>query len=161
MLRALCVSVFLVGILVGCSPQRMEPNAIAIGFRPAVDLSATDPSLCGDWPLATQAIAARYGELRNCVRIAAPGLVEWLITTLGRRASHGVVATYRCRDAACEDGRTDHPLPGWRFSTAPHRGGVTLFGFMSPAVLIVGNGGYQLTFDAASLRFGQSGRSSA
>ena len=161
MLRAWCVSLVAFAALVGCAPTTTEPHGAATGFRPAVDLSVPDPSLCGDWPLATQAIAGRYGELRNCLRIAAPGLVEWLVTTLGKPGSYGVVAAYRCHDRACEDGRTDHPLPGWRFTTAPHRGGVTLLRSVSPTVLIVGNGGYQVTFDAASLRFGQPRRSPA
>src|SRR5438477_3201856 len=65
------------------------------------------------------AIASRFGEIRSCFALDADR-GTWILTTLGNRASHGVVGIYRCATLACRDGRNDHVYIGWKFYAAPY-----------------------------------------
>src|SRR5437870_7559662 len=113
---------------------------------------------CGEWSSASgtlgSTVTQRYGEIRNC------GLFgnSWVITTLGRVNTDGVIGVYRCdsADTSCLDGRNDHPLSGWTFYSPPYPGGVTLLGGGDSNKLIIDNAGHQLTHDPATGAFGES-----
>ena len=120
--------------------------------EPTVSYPTAAADACGYWTATYAEIARRYGELRNC----APADAErsaWVITTLGRDRARGVIAVYRCTSAACRDGRTDHPINGWRIFPPPYAGGVTLLGQPGPTTLLVGNGGHEIVFDVQSGRY--------
>ena len=144
-------SLAMVGILLtACAGTS---TTAAVRSPSVVSMPSPDPTQCGSWTEVTSATGAlmtqRYGEIRNCAALDSQRS-SWMMTTLGTKTSHGVIAIYRCGTDACRDGRTDHPVAGWTIFPGPHVGGVTLLGMPSPAVLIVDNGGYQMTFDLLS-----------
>lgn len=109
---------------------------------------------CGSWSAATSPTGARftasYGEIRNCLRVGN----DWLLTTLGTTSSRGVIAVYRCGDAACLQPDADHPFDDWRITPAPGPGGVTLLGVDPDGRHVrVSNSGRQMLFDLDSLTF--------
>jgi hypothetical protein len=118
-----------------------------------VPLPTPDATVCGSWSAGTSATGAliteRYGEIRNCTFLDSQQST-WIVTTLGTKTSHGVIAIYRCSTDACRDGRTDHPVAGWTIFPTPYSGGVTLLIPPSSTVLTIDNGGHQMTFDLLS-----------
>src|SRR5205823_9618734 len=138
------------------APQASSPQAPVVAPSPE-SISGGDPNVCGTWSEATSPTGAEfitaYGEIRSCMKLD-PQPSGWLVATLGTKSSRGVVALYPCTNDACRDGRLDHPFAGWVVYPAPHRGGVTPLGRLSPTVLIVDNGGYELAFDLSFRSFG-------
>ena len=120
---------------------------------PAGSYPAAAPAVCGYWTATYAEIARRYGELRNCMP-ADDERSAWVITTVGTSSTHGVIAVYQCASAACRDGRNNHPMGGWRIYPGPFAGSVTVLGHAAKFILIVGNGGHQITFDVATGRYG-------
>jgi len=130
------------------TPQTAVPSAPA---APVAEPSP-QPDVCGYWTQTYQTLAARYGEIRDCLTTDGTRRL-WLISTLGNARSRGVIAIFRCRSDACTDGRTDHPIGGWQIFPAPFAGGVTVLGQPSPSLLIIDNGGHEIEFDLHLLRF--------
>ena len=109
---------------------------------------------CGTWSSPESrtggAITEQYGEIRNCLLVDK----TWVLTTLGRGGSAGVVATLTCIDDPCLDSRIDHPLNEWKISVAPSSGGVTLLrADPGNQRVLVSNGGRELYFELDSLSF--------
>lgn len=127
------------------------PNPGPAGpVNPSVPLPAESATSCGAWsseanPIGHQ-ITAKYGEIRNCLAVDSIRS-RWIVTTLGTANSHGVIGVYRCTSEQCRDGRVDHPIAGWTFYPAPYSGGVSVLSVQSSTLLVVDNGGHQLTFD--------------
>ena len=132
------------------SPERAIGPALP---EPAVSYPTAAPDVCGYWTATYAEIARRYGELRNCMP-ADDERSAWVITTVGTTNTHGVIAVYQCASAACRDGRNNHPIGGWRIYPGPFAGGVTVLAHAAKFVLIVSNGGHQITFDVATGRYG-------
>jgi hypothetical protein len=120
--------------------------------EPAVSYPTATPEVCGYWTATYAEMARRYGELRNCMPVD-PARSAWVITTVGTTSTHGVIAVYQCASAACRDGRNNHPIRGWRIYPGPFAGGVTVLGHTAKFILIVSNGGHQITFDVATGRY--------
>ncbi|MHB8503265.1 MAG: hypothetical protein ACYDHE_20270 [Candidatus Acidiferrales bacterium] len=116
-------------------------------------------NVCGSWSSGGAStggqITRQYGQIRDCL------LVEntWVITTLGLLGGRGVIALDTCsaKDSSCTDGSMDHPFGGWRVYAPPYPGGVTILRESSPGVLIVDNGGHQITFTIATATFSVEG----
>jgi hypothetical protein len=116
------------------------------------------PTDCGTWSspqsVTGAAITAQYGEIRNCLLVDK----TWVLTTLGRVGSAGVVATLPCADATCLDPRIDHPLSAWNISVAPNPGGATVLrSDPTNGRVLVSNGGREFFFDLRSLIFSPAG----
>ena len=133
-------------------PSPNPPAQTGPLHQPEVPLPSPDPSLCGYCTATYSAIAHRFGEIRSCFALDADR-GTWILTTLGNRASHGVVGIYRCATLACRDGRNDHVYIGWKFYAAPYDGGVTILARPSSTTFLIDNDGHQLTFDLTSETF--------
>lgn len=133
-------------------PSPNPPGQIGPLHHPEIALPSPEPNLCGYWGSTYSAIANRFGEIRSCFALDADRST-WIVTTLGTRASHGVVGIYRCATPACHDGRNDHGFSGWKFYAAPYGGGVTILARPSSTTFFIDNGGHQLTFDLTSDTF--------
>jgi hypothetical protein len=136
-----------------------SPNEVA---APTVQPATTTPAadLCGAWsaehaPTAL-AISAKYGQIRNCIKTGD----NWVVTTLGSPdgSTTGAVGIYACAasDSACQDGRNDHPISGWKFFTPPYPGSVTILAQHPNGTLIVSDAGHQMCFDVDTASYTNS-----
>lgn len=143
-----------------CNRVAATNPAKAAALCPTASSSSAPPSLaptdspadeCGPWSdpttpgTAAAAIQSAHGEIRNCLRVGA----SWVIATLGGFGKTGVIAIYRCANAACLDGQTAHGYAGWKFIHSPRSGGAIVLG-LDPRykdTLIIDDAGTQLDFN--------------
>ena len=125
------------------TPEPSFPAAAQANIHPHAPLAA-DPRSRTNWP-AQATIAARYGRVRNCLRVGN----TWVITTLGTVGQTGIVALYPCtaNDQGCLNRLSDHLIQGWAFLQPQFVGGLTLLGEGATGECItVDDEGRQLSF---------------